>query len=447
VPKKPKRLFLRHVRDFVRGRIPAQLIIQLTDSCNATCPQCGMRQKSPFRRSLLSMDDAKRIIDHAAASGVAALSITGGEPFLYSEELFTLIRYASDAGIPYTRSGTNGFLFMHSEGAGFPSRVSRLAEAIAATGLYTFWISIDSPFANVHEKLRGLPGVMRGIERALPIFHEHGVYPAANLGITKALFPPLTALNAQSMDRTEQYRAGFRAFFHSVVALGFTIANVCYPMSIGEAESGSLSAVYGATAENSLVRFTHREKAIMFRALRETIQEFRPHIRIFSPLSSLLALERRYADEKDVSRPCRGGADYFFIDAQGGNTYPCGYRGEENLGKFWELNLANPPLDPTCRECDWECFRDPSELLGPFHEFFSGPAALLGKLLRDRLHTSLWLNDLRYFWASDFFNGRRRPDFRKLRRFTPRSMPLPCGEKREQTTLNIGQDQYDYTKP
>jgi hypothetical protein len=37
----------------------------------------------------------------------------------------------------------------------------------------------------------GLNGVIKGIEKALPIFHKHGIYPAANLGINFSfpLFP------------------------------------------------------------------------------------------------------------------------------------------------------------------------------------------------------------------------------------------------------------------
>lgn len=417
MPKTRGASLLRHALTFARGRIPAQLIVQLTDACNASCPQCGMRRNAPFRRSLLSLDDGRRIIDHAAASGVSALSFTGGEPLLYPGELFTLIRYASDAGIRFTRTGTNGFLFMNPDGPEFTSRVSRLAESIAASGLYTFWISIDSPDPEVHESMRGLPGVIRGIERAIPIFHGHGVYPSANLGITRALLPPSPGGSVPA--GYEEFRDGFRSFYRRVIDLGFTIANACYPMNVEAEASHSLSAVYGATASDAVVSFSRQEKAAMFRALRETIPEFRSRIRIFSPLSSLRALERSYEGDRSAGRACRGGSDFFFIDAAGGATFPCGYRGEENLGPFWDLNLSRPPLPPRCRECDWECFRDPTELMGPFQELFFAPVELFVKTVRDRLQASLWLEDLRYYRAAGFFNGRRPPDSVRLARFAP----------------------------
>ncbi len=63
----------------VRGRTPGQLIIQTTDYCNATCPQCGMRKQEKFQRSRLDVDSMKRIIDRGGAKNrVKALSFTGG---------------------------------------------------------------------------------------------------------------------------------------------------------------------------------------------------------------------------------------------------------------------------------------------------------------------------------------------------------------------------------
>lgn len=422
---------LRHALTLARGRIPSQLIIQLTDACNASCPQCGMRRNAPFRRSLLSLEQGRRIIDHAAKSGIAALSFTGGEPFLSLKNLLTLIHYADEAGIPFIRTGTNGFLFRNSENADFTARISRLAASLAATRLYTFWISIDSPDPETHENLRGLPGVMKGIERALPIFHQHGIYPAANLGITKAILPKRPATRSGPEATREEFRAGFRAFYRRVIDLGFTIVNACYPMNIETDPASSLNAVYEATAADECVRFNVRERHALFTALAETIPEYRSRIRIFSPLSSLHALARRYSGEDDRSYPCNGGSDFFFIDARDGDTYPCGYRGSENLGKFWDLDLNTPPRLRSCRECDWECFRDPSELLGPFQEFCSAPLRVARRVLQDGKHTALRLNDLRYYQAADFFNGRQAPDYRKLARFSSGAASLHDGPEQD----------------
>lgn len=407
------RSLLRHMGTFVRGRLPGQLVLQFTDHCNASCPQCGMRRDASFPRSILSLDDGKRIIDHAAASGISALSLTGGEPFLFKEELIALIKHAGQAGIPYIRTGTNGYLFMNHDRTGFRDRVSELAAALASTTLYTFWISVDSSVPEVHERMRGLPGVTKGIEKALPIFHEHGIYPSANLGITRNVCSSTNDVVSKDL-----YRAGFRDFFTHLINMGFTIANACYPMSIDKDSDDSLSAVYEATAADDLVRFSAEETVIVLNALRETIPEFRSRIRIFSPLSSLYALERQHAGKSGVCQPCRGGSDFFFVDSVGGNTYPCGYRGNDNLGKFWDLDLKKPPLAPTCRECDWECFRDPSELLGFFADLFVRPLTAVRTVLSDFAAFRLRLSDLRYYMACDLFNGRMPPDYHKLGSFS-----------------------------
>ena len=85
----------------------------------------AMRHESDreVERSKLSLSDAKRTIDEPAARGVASLSITGGEPMLFQEEVIQLLRHARAAGIRYTRTGTNGFLFTGHEGPGFEARL------------------------------------------------------------------------------------------------------------------------------------------------------------------------------------------------------------------------------------------------------------------------------------------------------------------------------------
>lgn len=424
----------------LRGRMPGQLVIQFTDHCNARCPQCGMRVSNPFSRTRLDMDDVKRMVDAAARQGIRVVSFTGGEPLLHLKELTELIRHAGGAGIDYIRTGTNGYFFARPEGPGFTSRVQRVAEALAGTPLRNLWISIDSSVPEVHETMRGFPGVIRGIEKALPMFHERGLFPSANLGINRNLVGDLTR-NARIDPGTPQgaerfhetYREGFRAFYRFVHHLGFTMVNSCYPMSVDPAEPGTgLSPVYAATSPDGIVRFTRPEKAEIFRALFRTIPEFRDRLRIFSPRTSLRALVLAYSGEEDESYPCRGGLDAFFVDSRDGNTYPCGYRGLENMGRFWDLDLSRLKGKAFCRQCDWECFRDPSELFGPLLQARHAPLEFLKRMRRRPEATALWREDLAYYRACDLFHGRHPPDRRRLERFSEtavkgRKKPLSAG--------------------
>lgn len=219
---------------FFKGRLPGQLVIQYASHCNADCPQCGMRRSNSFKRSRLDKDMVKKLIDDGARKGVLALSLTGGEPLLFLDDIIELIDHATRAGIRYVRTGTNGFLFMGSDHPDFEARMTALATRLANTKLYTFWVSLDSADPEEHERMRGLPGVVRGIEKALPIFHAHGVYPAVNLGINRNTGGHAPRLYEPGLGREEfaaLFCQAFHRFYSFVHGLGFTIVNACYPMS------------------------------------------------------------------------------------------------------------------------------------------------------------------------------------------------------------------------
>lgn len=403
-------LQINNLQSVMNGRIPSQVIIQYTNNCNATCPQCGMRKTEVYPRTKLSDKDMIKIIDSAVKQNVQAISFTGGEPFLYQNSLINLIQYASDHGILYIRTGTNGYMFTNSDQNDYTDKIHQLAEQLSKTNLRNFWISIDSADVQTHEQMRGLKGVIKGIEKALPIFHEYGIYPAANLGINRNI----AGLGKISLDMKDQdvfyqqFKEAFEAFYQFVIDLGFTMVNACYPMSINSEDETDMNAVYGATSIDQIVTFSTEEKIQLFQALMDTIPTYRSKIRIFTPLVSLYSLIKQYKGDESFSLPCHGGIDFFFIDAQDGNTYPCGYRGNENMGKFYDLNLKSIQEKPFCKACDWECFRDPSEMIGYIIESLQHPFNNAKR--NDPLYRSLWKEDLKYYKSCEFFDGRKAMD-------------------------------------
>jgi MoaA/NifB/PqqE/SkfB family radical SAM enzyme len=290
---------------------------------------------------------------------------------------------------------------------------------LAATPIRNIWVSIDSSDPQVHEQMRGLPGMVRGIEKALPIFAERGIYLSANLGINRnfAGWQEREELDA------EFFRAGFDRFYRYVANLGFTIANVCYPMW-SEPEQADSAAVYAATTSDQITFFSKTEKLALFGSLFETIPQHRQKLRIFTPRASLHALLNQYRGEEKLSSPCRGGIDFFFVDSADGNTYPCGYRGEENLGPFEQLEMRACRDGDDCRRCDWECFRDPSELFAPMAFLRNAPVGLLQRLRKDPEFFRLWWEDLRYYRACHYFNGRLAPSSSKLQNWQLQSGPV-----------------------
>lgn len=409
---------LRH-----RGR-PRQVVVQLTNRCNATCAQCGMHAAAGGARGDMAMDTAKRIIDRCAALGVSALSFTGGEPLLCDKRLFTLLDYAGRAGIRYLRTGTNGYRFANPRSPGFMDRVARLADALARSPVRNVWISLDSAEAAVHEANRGFPGLVEGLARALPVFHASGVYPTANLALNRFMG------GAEALSGRDE--AAFRAaagaalsrFFETAAGLGFTIANCCYPMSDADQGQGA-TAEYAATSADDRVTFAAWEKAALFRAVLDTVPLHRGNLRIFTPQSAVYALWKRFGDGRPA-RPCLGGVSFLYVN-RFGDAYPCGYRGTENLGPFWTIGEDRLAGAPHCRNCDWECFRDPSELLGPFEDLTAGPAGWIKLLRGDRRQLGYWLSDLRYYRACGDFDGRRPPDRARLARYA-RLPGVACDE-------------------
>ncbi|MDR0602316.1 MAG: radical SAM protein [Treponema sp.] len=399
---------LRDLGTIFLGGSPGQVVIQITNYCNASCPQCGMRKSTAMERFHLHESRVKYILDQCARNRINAVSLTGGEPFINMAAILDFLDYGTRLGIRYLRSGTNGYMLAPGGKAAEAEDINRFAKTLSRTGIRNFWISLDSADTQTHEIMRGLPGVIEGIRRALPFFHAQGLYPAANLGINRNVAgPPIPALAGPYDEERflNAFTAGFTAFFSRTVDLGFTMANVCYPMSSAQAGLSDERPVYGAISADAAVDFSPAELRLVFRALLEVIPRFRKRIRIFSPLSVLYAMSR---GDEALMFPCLGGYAYFFVGCKDGRLYPCGYRGNEDLGKdFTGAIRQGRKIKPFCLKCHWECFRDPSQLFGLARYMIRHPAGCFVKKRIDPRMVKLWFADMGYYIRNDFFNGRK----------------------------------------
>jgi hypothetical protein len=89
------------------------------------------------------------------------------------------------------------------------------------------------------------------------------------------------------------------------------------------------------------------------------------------------------------------------------------------------MNKNGTETKAYCRLCDWECFRDPSELFGPVLEGLFSPLNLLRRIKKDTLHFRLWSEDMLYYRACQLFNGRKPPDMARLSAFHTSSVKIP----------------------
>jgi len=107
----------------------------LTERCDAACRHCWFSSNTD-RNEAMTLEQAKKYIDEAAANGARWVSFTGGEPFLVHSLLLGLTEYASNTGL-LSEAVTNCNWATSTEKA--LQRLSPLKEA----GLETLNMSVD----------------------------------------------------------------------------------------------------------------------------------------------------------------------------------------------------------------------------------------------------------------------------------------------------------------
>lgn len=127
-----------------RAGIPLEILLILTDECNYRCRLCSLwsgiykdKKKSP-----LSLQEIKRLVDDAAALGVPTFILSGGEPLL-RQDIVEIVEYTSRR-IENVRLNTNASLM---SGA--------LADSLVRSGIKEVWISLDG-IGDYYNTFRGV---------------------------------------------------------------------------------------------------------------------------------------------------------------------------------------------------------------------------------------------------------------------------------------------------
>ena len=131
-------------RRYVLGRrIPLTVMIAVTGRCQCDCAHCSASGLPSGGE--LSTEEIKRVISDAAAMGSPKIGFTGGEPLL-RPDIAELAAHAAGLGLSVSLD-TNGILLDAAK-----------ARALAAAGVTNINVSLDSPDARRHDRLRGYPG-------------------------------------------------------------------------------------------------------------------------------------------------------------------------------------------------------------------------------------------------------------------------------------------------
>src|SRR5580704_5196081 len=316
---KPKKSFGRLAEEILSHGGPGYLQFAITNVCNARCGFCGFAvdRFDPRQRHSVSLEEARDVIDICVKNHIGYLLFVGGEPLAH-RRLRGMVRYAAEQGL-HPMICTNGSLWTEQN-----------MRALAADGLSSVIMSIDSHDVARHEKNRGLPDVCRKIRRANEVFAELGVQTTASVTASRLI---------------DDY-AKLPEFLG---ALGFASCTFSYPLT-------SLASSYLSFSDSALVSYKTEELISVFEQIKR--MKARSGFAVVNPSESLDEMQRHLRKEPERFG-CLGGHKYFYPDWNL-NLYRC-HAWEKPMCSIYEFDQTKLIRDG-CTRCMIDCYRDPSVL-------------------------------------------------------------------------------------
>uniref|UniRef100_UPI0026334187 radical SAM protein n=1 Tax=Thermococcus sp. TaxID=35749 RepID=UPI0026334187 len=151
-------------------RKPVLVFWETTKACQLKCKHCRAEAILQALPGELSTEEGKALIDSLTDFGrpYPILILTGGDP-LMRKDIFELIEYAVEKGI---RVGLAP--------AVTPLLTEETIERIAESGVKAVSISLDSPFPDVHDAIRGIEGTWEKTVWAIKEFLGRGLSVQVN---------------------------------------------------------------------------------------------------------------------------------------------------------------------------------------------------------------------------------------------------------------------------
>ncbi|MEB3772354.1 MAG: radical SAM protein, partial [Desulfurococcales archaeon] len=168
---------------------PLLVFWETTKACKLACKHCRAEAIEKPLPGELSTDEAYRLIDMITEFGkpYPILVLTGGDP-LMRRDIKEIVEYAVGKGLKTALS---------------PAVTPLLEDQIdwiAGSGLNAVSISIDSPRPEVHDAIRGIPGVWERSVKVLKSLMERGVNVQVNSVVMNSTKNDLADLLAMIKD-------------------------------------------------------------------------------------------------------------------------------------------------------------------------------------------------------------------------------------------------------
>jgi radical SAM protein with 4Fe4S-binding SPASM domain len=159
------------------NRLLRILFWETTVRCNLTCAHCRRLESNDAGPADLSTGDGEALIEQLADLGqrqpqMPMLIFSGGEP-LCRDDLFHLIDLARQRGIAAALA-TNGTMID-----------AAIAKRIADSGIARVSVSLDGATADVHDRMRQLPGAFDAAVAGIGHLRSLGVPFQINVTLTK----------------------------------------------------------------------------------------------------------------------------------------------------------------------------------------------------------------------------------------------------------------------
>ena len=146
-----------------RHTFPVAMTFAVTYKCQCNCVHCSAGRHLKNDIPELSTREAKALIDQSQNLGIAMIAFTGGEPLL-RKDIYELISYVDKKkALPILF--TNGRLLTEEN-----------VEKLIDSGLYSLFVSIDSPIPQEHDELRGMPGLFESAIQGIKRMKSKGGY-------------------------------------------------------------------------------------------------------------------------------------------------------------------------------------------------------------------------------------------------------------------------------
>jgi sporulation killing factor system radical SAM maturase len=173
--------------------LPLNASLQLTNACNLHCSFCyaGSGRAYPGE---LKADDWVKVVERLATAGVAAITMTGGEPTAVAG--FPRILSAASALVESVDIFTNGFSFS-----------DEAVRFTAALGNVRCQVSVDGA-EDRHDTLRGRPGSYRAALSTIERLSKAGVDVVVAMTVTPTNHEDVATVLRQVSDAGAR---GFRA--------------------------------------------------------------------------------------------------------------------------------------------------------------------------------------------------------------------------------------------